>query len=70
MKQVKFIILLKSFSVTINTWNSITRRFSDSTIDRSGRCVQFEGTENSFNQLMDRLYADESNFKIIGVYNS
>jgi len=70
MKRVKYSILLKSFSITINTWNSMTRRFSDSTIDRRGRVIQFEGTEKEFDELMYSLYEDESNFKVIGIFNS
>ena len=69
METIKRSILLTRFNVTINTWNNITRRFSDSSILRSGRCIKFEGTEEAFDDLLDKLYEDESNFKVIGVYN-
>ncbi len=62
-------ILLARFNVSINTWESMTQRFSDSKIVRLGRCIKFEGTEEDFDKLTDKLYEDESNFKVIGIYN-
>jgi hypothetical protein len=61
-------ILLASYNVTMNTWNKLTQRYSDSTIIRKGRCISFSGTEEEFEKLHDELLEDESNFKVIGVY--
>lgn len=62
-------ILLASYNVTVNTWDKLTQRFSDSTLLRQGRCIKFSGTEIQFDKLQDELQEDESNFKIIGIYN-
>jgi hypothetical protein len=67
---IKRSILLKSFTITNGTWNRLTQRFSDCELSKSGRCIQFEGTENAFNALLDRLHSNESNYKVIGVYEA
>ena len=65
---IKRIILLSRFSVSLNTWNEMTQRYSDSKIVRKGSSISFEGSENDFDKLHDRLLKDESNMKVIGIY--
>lgn len=67
---IKRSILLAQFNVTINTWNSMTARFSDSKIIRQGRCISFKGSQEDFDKLTDKLYEDESNFKVLGIYEA
>jgi len=64
-----YTILLASYNVTVNTWNKLTQRYSDSTLLRQGRCIKFVGSQAQFDKLQDELQEDESNFKIIGIYN-
>ena len=66
---VNYTILLAAYNVTVNTWNKLTQRYSDSTLIRQGRCIKFEGSQTDFDKLQDELQEDESNFKIIGIYN-
>ena len=65
---IKRSILLARFNVSINTWDKMTKRFSDCNIVRKGSCILFEGAEPDFDKLHDRLLVDESNMKIIGIY--
>jgi len=67
---IKRSILLTVFSCTMNTWNDMTQRYSDSKILRKGMCITFEGKESDFDNLLDQLYADESNMKVIGIYEN
>jgi hypothetical protein len=62
-------ILLASYNVTVNTWNNLTQRYSDSTLIRQGQCIKFVGSQTDFDKLHDELLEDESNYKIIGIYN-
>ena len=61
----KYQILLKCFNVTINEFNQMTERYSDCKILRTGKVIDFEGTQDAFDSLLDGLYKDESNFKVI-----
>ena len=61
----KYQILLKCFNVTINEFNQMTERYSDCKILRTGKVINFEGTQDAFDSLLDELYKDESNFKVI-----
>ncbi len=65
---IKRNILLARFGITLNTWNTFTERYSDSKIVRLGRCIQFEGSEEDFEKLHDKLLENESNTKVIGIY--
>lgn len=65
---IKRQILLARFNVAIGTWNEYMRRFSDSTITRKGMCISFEGSEEDFDELHDKLTENESNAKVIGIY--
>jgi hypothetical protein len=64
----KYNILLSRFSISLNTWNTMTQRYSDCKIVRKGSCISFEGSDEDFDKLHDRLTKDESNMKIIGIY--
>ena len=65
---IKRVILLARFNISLNTWNEFTERHSDSQIVRLGRSITFEGTAKDFDKLHDKLIANESNSKIIGIY--
>ena len=67
---IKRAILLKSFSMSIGSWDKLTQRFSDCELIKSGRCINFKGTDRAFNELLDRLHSDESNYKVIGIYEA
>lgn len=66
---IKRAILLKRFGITQNVWSEFTERFTESKIIRLGRCIRFEGTQEDFDKLHDKLIANESHSKIIGIYN-
>jgi hypothetical protein len=66
---MKYDILLKVYGFTINQWDAMTERYSNSKVVRKGRCISFEGTQQDFDSLYDRLNRDQSKCKIIGVYN-
>jgi len=56
--------------MSIGSWDKLTQRFSDCELIKSGRCINFKGTEDAFNELLDRLYSNESNYKVIGIYEA
>lgn len=65
---IKRKVLLKCFNYTQNDWDQTIRRFVESKIIRRGLIISFEGTEDQFNSLLDELYNNESNSKVIGIY--
>lgn len=67
-KIVKYEILLKQYDWTYNTWNALTERYSDSKVWNKGKCIRFEGTEEEFDDLYDKILENKNN-KVIGVYN-
>jgi len=66
---VKYDILLAVYNFTLNQWDAMTERFSNSKAIRKGRCIQFAGTQKEFDSLYDQLNKDQSKCKIIGVYH-
>jgi len=64
----KYEISTRQFNWTVNTWNSFTERYSDCKVWNKGGLIRFEGTEEQLDALLDQLYLDESNGKVIGVH--
>jgi hypothetical protein len=69
LEMIKREILMTVNNWTINTWDKFTQRFSNSKVWNRGRCIRFEGTQEEFDVLHDKLIQDESNGKVIGIYN-
>jgi len=65
---IKRAILLTRFGISQRTWSEFLEKFDESKVIRLGRVIEFEGTEADFDKLHDKLIANESNSKIIGIY--
>lgn len=67
---IKRAVHLSNWNFSVNQWNHMTNRYSDSRMIRKGRCLMFEGSEADFDKLIDELHQDESNQKVIGIFNA
>ena len=65
---IKRAILLARFGISQTTWSEFIEKFDESRVIRKGRVIEFKGTVEDFDKLHDKLIANESNSKIIGIY--
>jgi hypothetical protein len=66
---IKREILMTRNGWTIDTWDKHKGTLYSSKVWNHGRCIRFEGTQEEFYVLHDKLIQDESNGKVIGIYN-
>lgn len=65
---LRYEISTREYNWTVNTWNAFTERYSDCNVWNRNGIIRFEGTNEQLNALLDNLYSDESNGKVIGVH--
>ena len=65
---VRYEILMRRYNWTINTWNNFMERYSDCTVWSRGGVIRFEGTEEQFDILYDKLIEDDTNAKVIDFF--
>lgn len=65
---LKYEISTREYNWTVNTWNNFTERYSDCKVWNRNGIIRFEGTNEQLNALLDILYSNESNGKVIGVH--
>jgi hypothetical protein len=66
---IKREILMTRNGWTIDTWDKHKGTLYSSKVWNRGRCIRFKGTQEEFDVLHDKLIQDESNGKVIGIYN-
>ena len=66
----EYLIQMKNCTLSIGEIDAWSNHTHDYDIKIVSGCIEFKGTEQQLDELLDKLYADESNGKCLGVQYS